>query len=576
MHRPAPRSCFALARLSILGAALLVLGVPLAHTLDGGTPRIVTHNGWKAFEVITQGDDPADDGFNYAMPGTFDGAGAWLVDEATVRVQLNHETSDASISEVDLDSAALREAIANVIESGSTGGVRFVLAARQAYSRWSSNGGATFIDTTNTSTTSFSRFCSAQAYAPGTFGANRGFIDQLYITGEEVSSGRLFALDSVSRDLYQLSGVTGNAPGGIGGMAFDSWENAALIDTGETAHVALLLSPDGGTTRMKLYIGEKGRDATGSPSNGFLARNGLAYGSWYYLNGSLPSALGSTNSGTFDTTTAGALASSKLEDVDTSPSEPTKVVLGDQDSGVFTFDFALVFSNGFDASGSSFTITKISDEGGSAGSLDSPDNVDWTDATTQGGTAYRDGLVFVNEDNGTGEIWRMNPDGSAQLRIGSTTVGAESTGIFDLSEFVGYEPGSILITNNQGSPSSMTVLIDPVVEASRGAGRITDLIVTKASPSILQLEWQPSCSADDDDYAVYSGEIGNFTNHSIETCSTGGELTTNLSMPGENRYYLVVPIDGSDEGSYGQDSNGAERPASIATCGTQRIESPCP
>ncbi len=233
-----------------------------------------------------------------------------------------------------------------------------------------------------------------------------------------------------------------------------------MLDTGETGHVALLLSPDGGSSSLKLYVGEKGKDANGNASSSFLARNGLAYGSWYYLNASLPG-LGSTNLGTFDTSSAGALSSTKLEDIDTSPSNPTRAVLGDQDSGVFTFDFALAFSGGFDAGASTFAVTKISNTGGGSGSVDSPDNVDWTAATILGGTSYPDGLIFVNEDNSSGEIWQMNPDGTGKVRVGATTVGAESTGIFDLSELVGYPPGSIVLTNNQGSPASMTVLIHP-------------------------------------------------------------------------------------------------------------------
>ncbi len=93
--------------------------------------------------------------------------------------------------------------------------------------------------------------------------------------------------------------------------------------------------------------------------------------------------------------------------------------------------------------------------------MNSPDNVDWTDATALGVTPYPDGLIFVNEDNDSGEIWQMDPDGSDQIRIASTTVGDESTGIFDVSEMVGYLPGSIMITYNQGSPASMSVLINP-------------------------------------------------------------------------------------------------------------------
>ena len=122
-------------------------------------------------------------------------------------------------------------------------------------------------------------------------------------------------------------------------MPSDSWENAALVDTGETDHVALLLSPDGGTSQMKIYIGEKGKDANGNVSNDFLARNGLAYGSYYYLNHTVPTGLSTSTDGTFDTTTAGALTASKFEDVDTSPGDPTQVLLGNQNFGTFTFDF---------------------------------------------------------------------------------------------------------------------------------------------------------------------------------------------------------------------------------------------
>jgi hypothetical protein len=144
-------------------------------------------------------------------------------------------------------------------------------------------------------------------------------------------------------------------------MPFDAWENAALIDTGEAHHIALVLSPDGGSTSLQLYIGEKGRDADGSPSSNLLARNGLAYGSWYYLEGSLPETVGEVGSGTIGTSSAAALSSTKLEDIDTSPSDQRRVVLGDQELGVFTFDFQLVFAGAFAAGVAGFSVTKISD-----------------------------------------------------------------------------------------------------------------------------------------------------------------------------------------------------------------------
>jgi hypothetical protein len=302
---------------------------------------------------------------------------------------------------------------------------------------------------------------------PNSFGIGRGFVDDIYITGEEGGTNRLFAIDSVNRDLYQLSGVTGGGPGGLPGMPFDSYENAALLDTGETNHVAVLLSPDGGTQIMKLFVGEKGKDASGNPSNSFLARNGLAYGSYYYLNDSLP-ASGISSDGFFDTTTSGALLSSKLEDVDANPNDATRVVLGDEDSGLFTFDFQLDFIGGsFNANLSSFSITKIQQHNNDIdGLFGDADNVDWTEATILNGVTHPDGLIFVNEDSATanGETWMMKPDGSG-LTLIADNVGiaqaTESSGVLDISSLVGYVPGSIILTDNQGSIASLTVLINP-------------------------------------------------------------------------------------------------------------------
>ena len=447
---------------------------PNVYAIDGGTLQIEAENGWKAFEVISSGED-ADDGFKYPMPGTFDGIGAQLLDDSTLRVQVNHERGEAgplaNISEVNLDLANFQTAITNMISFGNTGGVSFVDSARQAYDRWSDDGGATWTDTDSWNITKFKWFCSGQSYLANTFGPDRGFVDGIYINGEEqgLPFGRLFALDLANRDFYQVSGNAGSAPGGTGGMPFDSLENAALVDTGETDHVALLMSPDFGSQTMRMYIGEKGKAPDGSASNSFLSRNGLAYGSWYYLNDSLPVFVDKKTKGFFDTTLDGALTSSKMEDVDTSPSDPTKVVLGDQDSGTFTFDFNLKFSRGsFNANASNFSITKLRNNEDGAGNLGDPDNVDWTDTTTLNGETFKDGLIFVNEDNGRGEIWVMEPDGSNPLVIGHSLPGkgdgsgAESTGVLDISTLVGYNPGSVVLSNNQGFfDSSLSVLVNP-------------------------------------------------------------------------------------------------------------------
>ncbi len=258
-------------RAILIGLTLLSFGAKSALAIDGGTLRVNPHNGWRAFEVISLGDNPAGDGYGWSMPGAFDGIGAWSPTTGALRININHETSDATVSEVNMNLANFKTAVGNVISTGTTGGVSFVTSARQAYGRWTANGGSSWIATSDVSTTAFSKFCSSQYYAANTFGTIRGFVDDIYINGEEVTSGRLFALDLANCDFYQLSGVTGSATdGGIGGMPYDPWENAALLDTGESDHVALLLSPDGGSKIMQLYIGDKGKDAAGNASSSFL------------------------------------------------------------------------------------------------------------------------------------------------------------------------------------------------------------------------------------------------------------------------------------------------------------------
>jgi hypothetical protein len=285
------------------------------------------------------------------------------------------------------------------------------------------------------------------------------------MTGEECSGGHLFALDSIHQTLYDISGVTGSAAGaGNGGMAFGPWENAAMIDTGETRHVALLLLPDSnnnGGDYLRIYIGAKGKNARGNQASDFLSHDGLAYGKWYYLTADFPD-LGNTNrNGSFSSSSRGALGDGKMEDVDTSPSNPTSVVLAEQSEGVFTLDFNLNFGGAsFNAAGSGFLVTKIVDD--NSNYVNGPDNVDWTAATA----SDPDGLVFVKEDSNRGVIWRMRPDGSSKVKIGETTNGDGSSGIFDISNLLDFAPGTIMVTNSMANPASMALLINPSSEGT--------------------------------------------------------------------------------------------------------------
>jgi hypothetical protein len=422
---------------------------------------IEASDGWRAIEVITEGDRPR--GSSWRLPGSLDGLGAFLVDDgSTLRIEVNHELSKkATISEINLDKGRTMQAIANMVRGNTVGGVEFVKSSDMAYDKWTQNNGESWrAANLNDGGSGFCRFCSSQAYEANTFGENRGFQDRLYITGEECDDGRLFALKAATRDLYQVSGITGHVQdgSGTGGMPFDSFENAALIDTGDTQHIALMLSADGGTETLRLYVGKKDVDEYGQPQkdSNFLARNGLLYGEWYYL-GSTRSTGSQTWSGEFVTDKSDAYRAEKFEDIDTNPSNPRQVVLAESNSGVYVFDFFLLFGNGeggsfFNKQDSHFTMKRISDEnfGGR-----SPDNVDWT----------RNDKIFVNKDNEEGGIWYMNVKGEDKRRIGTSKTGSESTGILDISHFFDYPPSTVMLTTNQGEPSSMTLLLSPDLES---------------------------------------------------------------------------------------------------------------
>ena len=86
------------------------------------------------------------------------------------------------------------------------------------------------------------------------------------------------------------------------------------------------------------------------------------------------------------------------------------------------------------------------------------------------------------------------------------------------------------------------------------------------TPGNITLTWSASTSAGAEDYGIYQGTIGTWTSHASITCSTGSALTADVTPGTGNRYYLVVPNNRNDEGSYGKRSSGVERPPGSSPC----------
>jgi len=95
------------------------------------------------------------------------------------------------------------------------------------------------------------------------------------------------------------------------------------------------------------------------------------------------------------------------------------------------------------------------------------------------------------------------------------------------------------------------------------------LRVARLAGGQLLLTWSASCSDSDDDYEIYEGFMGAYYSHFSKLCTTSGSTIATFPSGAFDRYYLVVPTDGTEEGSYGRDSTGDERPQGGGACRSQ-------
>lgn len=110
-----------------------------------------------------------------------------------------------------------------------------------------------------------------------------------------------------------------------------------------------------------------------------------------------------------------------------------------------------------------------------------------------------------------------------------------------------------------------------------GSGGGIPLTLSKTALNEVRLSWGASCMPGDSDYAIYGGILGQFQTHVRLVCSTGGATDMTLASSGGDRtYFLVVPRNATNEGSYGVDSSGVERAASFLACVPQDAATACP
>ncbi|WP_256438882.1 choice-of-anchor I family protein [Synechococcus sp. CCY 9618] len=418
---------------------------------------------------FTNGFEP---GSVYAPPGIFDGIGAYDNGDGTYSVLVNSELGNTvgygyTVDGVNLTGARVSKFIVDkdVDDNADNGYQSAVISGGIAYSKIYDVDGMEVTAAAQING-GFSRFCSSSFEQAGRF-EGRGFVDAIYLTGEESDEGLFWALDTANGAIWALPGL------GRGG-----WETAVQVDTGSMNTVGVLLMDDN-TAPIYLWVGTKSSAADAD----FLERNGLAAtsgnlftwvptatsllgtdagtvgvpdsadlkalelntaatGSWQLVGSGEEVAALDENALRAEANALGALQLSRLEDASVNPLNGQQVVFATTGNSAFggadTFGnlITLDFSGAFNADGEIGPVNgtdlrliydgdKGFDPSQITGSIDT--DAERTYAASFGATIIRnpdnltwsgDGLIYVQEDRSVdrnffaqteASIWSVDP-----------------------------------------------------------------------------------------------------------------------------------------------------------------------
>jgi hypothetical protein len=234
--------------------ALATLSNAYAQTTE---PAQATGLGdWSTTPVFTIGETIT----GYTPPGIPDGMGAFER-ERTVEILSNHElrasqgypyalANGTSLTGARVSKLVFDKATRKLVEMGP------------AYDTIYNRAGEIVDDASDLDFGGLNRLCSAGSFVAG----QAGFVDDMFLTGEETGGGTEFALDVKAGKLWAAPWL---------GRA--AWESAAALEIPgfNRTHVAILVGDDRGDAPLLLYVGKK------IPGGNFLERNGLASGRLY-------------------------------------------------------------------------------------------------------------------------------------------------------------------------------------------------------------------------------------------------------------------------------------------------------
>ena len=477
--------------ISSIAAAITIAGVAPAMAATPEKAQVVGLGPWTTTPVFTIGETI--DG--YTPPGIPDGMGAFER-EKTVEIVSNHELRAAQ---------GYPYTLANGTELTGARVSRLVFDKKSrelktmgpAYDTIYNRAGEIVDEPADLEFNGLNRLCSAGSFTKG----QAGFVDDVFLTGEETGGGTEFALDVANGELWA-------APW----MGRAAWESVAALEDRRLnrTHVAIVVGDDRGGAPLLLYVGKK------QPKGNFLERNGLANGKlymwvadngdttpteWNGYNGTgLPRSgkfvevtnynasmagmpgfddLGFADQDTLDAQqlAIGAFRFSRPEDVHTNPAKGKQVVLAStgrsslfpEDSWGTTYVIDFKINRGRIRNDNIEAEITILYDGDAANNPDlgirSPDNLVWAD----------DGFIYIQEDrsiggfgnNGGGEtsIWQLDPESgkagvvgrvdrlavpTLQVDTDPTDVGDwETSGIIDVTDEFNADGERLLFFNVQ-------------------------------------------------------------------------------------------------------------------------------
>merc|ERR1719224_252887 len=279
--------------------------------------------------LATVGEVDKDHG--YPLTGWPDGNAAWLIDDNTVRLVYQSESygmmstptrpstmlsgasaTGSQVQTIDVDRTKLAEFLTNGALKGSDMILGSGFLYDTIYNIWGNevqphtafktskdSWGAEIKDkdgvpqhttdpTAGTADMHQHSFCGSW-YQPSEFyGANKGFVDDIYMMGEEwtwAPSAQHSAKSTIGLNTVVVD-ISGKAAHVAPALGQTGYEKLIPLNPQSTEHVVIVAAGYNygyEPAPLKIYVGVKGKNSDGTSGDGFLARNGLAFGKLYGL-----------------------------------------------------------------------------------------------------------------------------------------------------------------------------------------------------------------------------------------------------------------------------------------------------